>query len=171
MFMPVAMTQEQMLLLAGAILLLAVIFIVARRLGGNGHAPATRLDDIADAMAVPAEPAPAEPAADETGASPFLAAPDGPPDDLARIKGIGPKLSALLTELGVYHYRQIAGWTPAQLAIVNSRLGRFEGRPERDQWQSQAALLASGDVKAYERAHGRLAPDDPARDPARRNPA
>jgi predicted flap endonuclease-1-like 5' DNA nuclease len=73
-----------------------------------------------------------------------------------RIKGIGPKLSARLAELGVFHYAQIAGWTPEQLAAVDAQLGNFQGRPERDQWQSQARLLASGDVKAYERAHGKL---------------
>jgi predicted flap endonuclease-1-like 5' DNA nuclease len=73
-----------------------------------------------------------------------------------RIKGIGPKLSTRLAELGVFHYRQIADWTPEQLAAVDAQLGNFQGRPERDQWQSQARLLASGDVKAYERAHGKL---------------
>ncbi|MGQ5702008.1 hypothetical protein ACUJ46_08165 [Sandaracinobacteroides sp. A072] len=91
-------------------------------------------------------------------ASPFLPGPEGEPDDLMRIKGIGPKLSARLAELGVFHYRQIADWTPEQLAHVDSQLGQFQGRPERDQWQSQARLLASGDVKAYERAHGKLGP-------------
>lgn len=102
------------------------------------------------AQATPATAASAE------AASPFLPAPDGPPDDLSRIKGIGPKLSARLAELGVFHYRQIAGWTPDQLATVDAQLGTFQGRPARDQWQSQARLLASGDVKAYERAHGKL---------------
>lgn len=90
--------------------------------------------------------------------SPFLAAPDGEVDDLMRIKGIGPKLSARLAELGVFHFAQIAGWTPEQLALVDSQLGTFQGRPERDQWQSQAALLAAGDIKAYERVHGKLGP-------------
>lgn len=109
----------------------------------------------------PASPAPVEPAppaapAEAAPESPFLAAPQGPADDLSKIKGIGPKLSARLAELGVFHYAQIAGWTPSQLALVDAQLGTFQGRPARDQWQSQARLLASGDVKAYERAHGKL---------------
>jgi predicted flap endonuclease-1-like 5' DNA nuclease len=105
-----------------------------------------------------AEPtAPAAEAPATTAASPFLTAPEGAPDDLGRIKGIGPKLSARLAELGVFHYAQIANWTPAQLAAVDAELGNFSGRPERDQWQSQARLLASGDLKGYERAHGKLA--------------
>jgi predicted flap endonuclease-1-like 5' DNA nuclease len=110
-------------------------------------------------VAAPATPSPA--ATDAAAASPFLSAPDGPADDLLRIKGIGPKLSARLAELGVFHYRQIAGWTPAELAAVDAQLGNFQGRPERDQWQSQARLLAAGDMKAYERVHGKLGPADP----------
>lgn len=97
-------------------------------------------------------------AAADGAASPFLAAPDGPADDLMAIKGIGPKLATRLGELGVFHYRQIAAWTPAQLAEVDAQLGSFQGRPARDQWQSQAALLAAGDIKGYERAHGKLGP-------------
>lgn len=122
-------------------------------------APPPSAPTVAPPAAVPPEVAPAPgPAAAPQGdsASPFLPAPDGPADDLSRIKGIGPRLSARLAELGVFHYRQIAGWTPDQLAAVDAQLGTFQGRPERDQWQSQARLLASGDVKAYERAHGKL---------------
>ncbi len=112
------------------------------------------------------ETAAAPPAAPTTAAappladipSPYLPAPSGEADDLSRIKGIGPKLSARLAELGVFHFAQIAGWTPEQLALVDSELGNFQGRPERDQWQSQAALLAAGDIKAYERVHGKIGP-------------
>lgn len=107
-------------------------------------------------MPAPAPVAAPTPAAADD-AAPFLARPDGPADDLTQIKGIGPKLSALLGELGVFHFRQIAGWSPEHLAMVDARLGSFQGRPLRDQWQSQARLLASGDRKAYERTHGKLA--------------
>lgn len=110
----------------------------------------------ADAASPVAAADAATPVAAADAASPFLAAPDGEADDLTQIKGIGPKLSARLAELGVFHFRQIANWTPAQLAAVDAQLGNFQGRPERDQWQSQARLLASGDRKAYERAHGKL---------------
>ena len=88
--------------------------------------------------------------------SPFLPEPAGQCDDLRQIKGIGPKLERQLHALGVHHYAQIGGWTPQQLAHVDARLGSFSGRPERDQWQSQARLLAAGDIKGYERAHGKL---------------
>ena len=40
------------------------------------------------------------------------------------------------------HDRQIAAWTPAQVAWVNSRLGTFRGRIERDDWIAQARNLS-----------------------------
>ncbi len=69
-----------------------------------------------------------------------LDAPDGEPDDLKKISGVGPKLEGLLHELGFFHYRQIAAWTPAEVAWVDNRL-QFKGRIERDDWISQAAAL------------------------------
>lgn len=129
------------------------IFVGAQRLYRSREARVNATPAQADAAtAAPSGEAP--PPAELP--SPFVAAPEGPADDLTRIKGIGPKLSARLAELGVFHYSQIAGWTPEQLAAVDAQLGSFQGRPQRDQWQSQAQLLASGDVKAYERAHGKL---------------
>jgi predicted flap endonuclease-1-like 5' DNA nuclease len=154
------MTTTNLLLLAGVLLFVACyvyVYFGAKRLARMRNA---RLDGQAEAS--PAAPAAAVPTpAAEAAPSPFLVAPDGPADDLGKIKGIGPKLSALLAELGVFHYRQIADWTPEQLALVDSRLGNFQGRPERDQWQSQARLLAAGDTKAYERVHGKLGPAEP----------
>ena len=145
------MTQDQLLLLLGLLLLAVAVFVAFRLLGRSGTPPPI-------AAPAPKEaPAPVAPPADVP--TPYLETPAGEADDLGRIKGIGPKLSARLKELGVYHYQQIADWTPEQLAAVDSQLGQFQGRPERDQWQSQARLLASGDVKAYERAHGKLGPD------------
>ncbi len=146
------MTSQQFLMVALAIGLIAVLvaLLVARRsrgaAGASGAAPADSADVTTPPPVVAEVP------------SPFLAAPDGAADDLSKIKGIGPKLSALLAELGVFHYAQIASWTPEQLAMVDAQLGNFAGRPERDQWQSQARLLAAGDIKAYERAHGKMGP-------------
>jgi predicted flap endonuclease-1-like 5' DNA nuclease len=150
------MTQTQILLLLG-LLLLAVAVFVAFRLLGRANVP---LPPPAEMPKPVEQAAPVSAPAPEIDApSPYLPAPEGEADDLGRIKGIGPKLSARLKELGVFHYGQIAAWTPEQMALVDSELGQFQGRPERDQWQSQARLLAAGDVKAYERAHGKLGPD------------
>jgi NADH-quinone oxidoreductase subunit E len=69
---------------------------------------------------------------------------DGRPDDLTRIRGIGPKLQSVLNELGVYHYNQIAAWDAGQIAWIESQLGDFRGRVLRDDWVAQAKQLAEG---------------------------
>ena len=72
-----------------------------------------------------------------------LPRPEGEPDDLKRISGIGPGIERTLHELGVYHFRQIAAFTPENVAWVNRRL-RFKGRIEREDWIGQARALAAG---------------------------
>ncbi|PJE36883.1 NADH-quinone oxidoreductase subunit NuoE [Pseudooceanicola lipolyticus] len=72
------------------------------------------------------------------------AARDGQPDDLKLIKGVGPKLESLLHELGFFHYDQIAAWGPEEVAWVDQNLKGFKGRVSRDNWVSQAKLLAEG---------------------------
>ncbi|NKX44337.1 NADH-quinone oxidoreductase subunit NuoE [Roseicyclus persicicus] len=97
----------------------------------------------------PARPkAPAEetaaPAAVEEAAPERLSAPrpGRQPDDLKRISGVGPKLEALLNELGFWHFDQIAAWTPAEVAWVDARL-KFKGRIARDGWIDQARAFAA----------------------------
>lgn len=68
----------------------------------------------------------------------------GKPDDLKKLKGVGPKLEATLHELGFYHFGQVANWGPAEVAWVDSRL-KFKGRIERDGWIDQAKVLAAGE--------------------------
>jgi NADH-quinone oxidoreductase subunit E len=65
-----------------------------------------------------------------------------PADDLKKISGVGPKLEALLNEMGFWHFDQIAAWSPEQIAWVDARL-KFKGRIERDDWIGQAATLAA----------------------------
>lgn len=64
-------------------------------------------------------------------------------DDLKLISGVGPKLEGVLNELGFWHFDQIAKWTKAEIAWVDTRL-KFKGRIERDKWISQAKKLAKG---------------------------
>lgn len=77
-------------------------------------------------------------------------------DDLGRIKGVGPKLKALLTSLGITSYAQIAAWTDEDIAALDAKLGTFAGRAKRDNWVEQAKLLASGDKAAYEAKFGKV---------------
>ena len=68
----------------------------------------------------------------------------GSGDDLQRIKGIGPKVEAMLNDMGIYHFDQIAAWTEAEVAWIDDNLAGFKGRASRDEWVRQAGDLAGG---------------------------
>lgn len=65
----------------------------------------------------------------------------GRPDDLTRIKGIGPKTKEKLNSLGVWHFDQIAAWTPENVKYMSNALG-VPGRIDRGKWVAQAKELA-----------------------------
>ena len=100
----------------------------------------------------PAPEAPPEPEPEPAPEPPVAIA----SDDLARIKGLGPKLQALLPTLGITTFAQIAAWTEADLARIDPQLGPFAGRPARDGWVEQAQFLAAGDVAGFEDKFGRV---------------
>jgi predicted flap endonuclease-1-like 5' DNA nuclease len=77
-------------------------------------------------------------------------------DDLTRIKGVGPKLAALLNSLGIETFQQVAEWSEADIDRIDSQLGRFEGRIRRDSWVEQAKLLSAGEDAAFEAKFGKL---------------
>ena len=77
-------------------------------------------------------------------------------DDLTRIKGVGPKLSAMLRGLGVTRYDQIAGWSEADVARIDPQLGAFQGRIARDDWIEQCRYLAAGDTAGFEGRFGKV---------------
>ncbi|MFN3938638.1 MAG: NADH:ubiquinone oxidoreductase [Gemmobacter sp.] len=110
----------------------------------------------APTVAAPAAAMPAEAPPATAGARPAaLAAPRaGGPDDLKRIKGIGPKLEELCHSLGFYHFDQIAAWTPAEVAWVDENLEGFKGRVTRDDWVAQAKVLAAGGETEFSAGRG-----------------
>lgn len=65
---------------------------------------------------------------------------DGVPDDLTLVGGIGPKIAEVLNGLGIFHFDQIADWTPENVAWVDQYLN-FNGRISREGWVEQAAIL------------------------------
>ncbi len=67
----------------------------------------------------------------------------GESDDLELIVGVGPMLTELLHEIGVYYFWQIAEWTDADIAYVDGKLLHFRGRIERDDWVGQSRELAA----------------------------
>ncbi|MEO0607355.1 MAG: hypothetical protein AAFY82_03930 [Pseudomonadota bacterium] len=71
-----------------------------------------------------------------------LPAPEGSADDLTRIKGIGPKLSSKLNDLGIYHFKQIADWSDAEAKWVEEYLS-FKGRVSREKWIPQALTFVT----------------------------
>ncbi|GLS44004.1 NADH-quinone oxidoreductase subunit NuoE [Methylobacterium brachythecii] len=81
--------------------------------------------------------------ADAAGTRPtgIDAARDDRPDDLTKIKGIGPVNNRRLNDLGIWHFDQIAAWSPAEIAWVGAYLA-FPGRIDRENWVGQAAVLA-----------------------------
>lgn len=133
-----------------------------RRQGDDPDAaPAPRTDTTPEPAAAPpaavaataTAPAPSTPedppvAAQET-VPPAAEAPrhlllDGPPaeiDDLKRIKGVGPKMEAVLHDAGLYQFRQIARLDGADQAWLAETLGTFPGRIARDDWVGQARTL------------------------------
>jgi predicted flap endonuclease-1-like 5' DNA nuclease len=66
---------------------------------------------------------------------------NGVPDDLSRIKGLGPKSREKLNALGVFHYSQIAAWNLDNARWIGAAIGA-PGRVERDKWIQQARALA-----------------------------
>lgn len=61
-------------------------------------------------------------------------------DDLVTINGVGPVLEGKLNSFGVFTFKQIANWTPDNVAEFDDLLS-FKGRINRDDWISQAAEL------------------------------
>ncbi|MEM8916674.1 MAG: 50S ribosomal protein L21 [Pseudomonadota bacterium] len=72
----------------------------------------------------------------------FLDAPQGDPDDLKKISGVGPALEKKLHGLGIYHFWQVAEFTADDIARVDDYLS-FKGRIERDNWVEQAKTFAA----------------------------
>lgn len=78
----------------------------------------------------------------------LLDAPEGEPDDLKKIYGIGPVLETRLNELGVFYFRQIATFGEEEIAWIASKMPSFPNRIIRDRWVAQADQLSSGQNEA-----------------------
>ncbi|MDP4575880.1 hypothetical protein Q9K02_12075 [Qipengyuania sp. G39] len=115
----------------------------------EGAAPATRNKALIDS-------APAATPMQPTAAVPPTTTQTTGSDDLTRIKGVGPKLAALLREQGVTGFAQVAAWTEEDIDRIDPTLGRFEGRIRRDDWVGQARLLADGDESGFASRYGKI---------------
>lgn len=126
-------------------------------------APGIEAEAASVVVAVAAEPAP--PVSDAVPEAPVIAEADvaraaeadahgarpaglhgpreGRADDLKRIKGIGKQNETRLNALGIWHFDQIAAWSPENIAWAGSFLA-FVGRIDREDWVGQAKVLATG---------------------------
>jgi predicted flap endonuclease-1-like 5' DNA nuclease len=75
----------------------------------------------------------------------------GVPDNLQRIKGIGRRNEELLNRLGIFHFGQIAAWTPSEVMWVGQHLV-FPERISRDDWLGQATVLAMGAETGFQKS-------------------
>ena len=77
-------------------------------------------------------------------------------DDLARLKGVGPRFAEALAGLGFIRFEQIAGLSATEVERLDAQLGAFRGRITRDRIVEQAAYLARGDIDGFEQRFGKL---------------
>lgn len=73
----------------------------------------------------------------------------GKADDLKTLEGVGPAMEKLLHELGIFHFDQIAGWGPAEVAWMDGNLKGFKGRVSRDKWVAQAKLIGEVGIEEF----------------------
>ncbi len=89
--------------------------------------------------------------------------PETPPDDLARIEGIGPKIAAALVAAGIRTFRQMARADDDTLTKAINNVG-IKFAPSLYTWAEQAQLLADGDEEGFAVLTARLIagrrPDD-----------
>lgn len=119
--------------------------------------PATEM-----APSAPVEPAPIAPASapapapapvETTTPTPTPSYADDP---VTQLKGLGPKVAAQLSALGVATIGQMAALSDSEAQRIDAQLGNFTGRMGRDRWIEQARLLAAGDKAGFEAVFGKL---------------
>ncbi|MBS0385785.1 MAG: hypothetical protein JSS00_10610 [Proteobacteria bacterium] len=100
---------------------------------------------------------PPTPSAPEERPPSLPAANAGAPDDFTLIDGVSPLQQSTLNSLGIYHFEQIAAWTPGNVAWVDRYL-RLRGRIGEEEWVEQADKLAREGVNGttYDAALPRL---------------
>ena len=96
------------------------------------------------ATSLPEQAAAVEGEDEHAGRRPYgLASALGQPDNLKKIRGIGPQNERRLHALGIWHFAQIAAWSEDNVKWVGSYLA-FAGRIDREKWIAQARDLAAG---------------------------
>jgi len=72
-----------------------------------------------------------------------LAGPRGPADELIKLTGVSPEIEKQLNDLGIFHFWQVAGFTPADAAEIGDSVG-LPGRVQG--WIDQAKTLVDAET-------------------------
>ena len=80
----------------------------------------------------------------------------GTPDDLQKLKGVGPKFASMLADRGIIRFDQLSRLSPGQVETLNAEMGPFRGRFVSDRIIEQADYLARGDLDGYQAKFGML---------------
>jgi predicted flap endonuclease-1-like 5' DNA nuclease len=117
----------------------------AKRIDDSADAPMSEAEASSLAAGLPAVIPTVEGEERHAGARPLgLVAPrGGSSDDLKLIKGVGKQNEGRLRRLGIWHFDQIAVWSPENVKWVSSYLA-FSGRIDRERWIAQARDLVAG---------------------------
>ncbi|MEO1487079.1 MAG: molybdopterin oxidoreductase, partial [Bacteroidota bacterium] len=67
------------------------------------------------------------------------------PDDLKKVKGIGPLMEKTLNKIGIFSFLQVSKMTENEYNLLDSITGSFPGRAQRDDWAGQAKTLINLD--------------------------
>ena len=80
----------------------------------------------------------------------------GTPDDLQKLKGVGPKFASMLADRGIIRFDQLSRLSPGQVETLDAEMGPFRGRFVSDRIIEQADYLARGDLDGYQAKFGML---------------
>lgn len=166
------MSNSTLIIIGAAVVLLLLVLFILARTGRKPHEGPAEPDENGIAMVQPSvelspvatdEPMP-EPgmsgtmglATAEIAPEPEIFVPAGPPDELTRLKGLGPKAAGVLNALGITRYDQVAALSDADVARIDSQMGPLQGRITRDRWVEQARFLAADDRAGFEAVFGKL---------------
>lgn len=152
------MPDNSLLIILAVTVALIIGFLVLRALSGGSKGDAIEHAEpsVEEGPAPAAAPSPSIETAAAPDPVPAPVAATGDADPLTQIKGLGPKKAAKLNKRGITRFAQIATWSDADIAALEADLGPIADRIARDRWVEQAALLATGEIDAFEAKFGKL---------------
>lgn len=83
------------------------------------------------------------------------------PDDLTKIKGIGPFVEEKLNNLGIFTFDQISRLQPKDMDALNNRINYLPNQIQDEEWVQQAENLKNQDKKGTEKTKVQNKPDQP----------